>query len=350
MQLPVRACVTAAAAAFSLGIAAQESGWRADPQVVERASRQQPSFNYQEAAVAPYTLPDLMTAGGTVRTPEAWTGRRAEILELFREHVYGRSPGRPAQLRFQVIEENPKAMEGAATLKRVAVISTQSGREHRFELTMFLPNRGSDPVPLFLLLNNRPATNTDPTRKEKSGFWPAEAMIARGYGMAALQVGDLAPDDKDRYLEGVIRLFEGDTGESRPDNAWRGLAAWAWGASRAMDYLQTDARVDATRVAVVGHSRGGKASLWAGAEDARFAMVVSNESGEGGRCAQPQELRRNARAHHRSVSALVRGKVRELRRARRCAAGRSAHAARARGAARALCRQRERGSLGRPSR
>ena len=211
-----------------------------------------------------------------------WDRRRAEILELFRENVYGRSPGRPEQLRFQVIEENPRAMDGTATLKRVAVESAQAGRQHRFELTVFVPNAPRTPVPLFLLLNNRPATNTDPTRKEKSGFWPAEQVIGRGYAIAALQVGDLAPDDKERFRDGVIRMFEGTATGPRPADAWGGLAAWAWGASRAMDYAETDPRVDARRVAVVGHSRGGKAALWAGAEDPRFALVVSNESGEGG--------------------------------------------------------------------
>jgi hypothetical protein len=173
-------------------------------------------------------------------------------------------------------------MNGTATLKRVAIVSSQSGREHRFELTLFLPAPRKGGAPVFLLLNNRPATNTDPTRKEKSGFWPAERLIERGYGIAALQVGDLAPDDKAHFREGVIKLFEGTTEGERPANAWAGLAAWAWGASRAMDYLVTDPAVDRSKVVVVGHSRGGKAALWAGAEDERFAMVVSNESGEGG--------------------------------------------------------------------
>jgi hypothetical protein len=77
-------------------------------------------------------------------------------------------------------------------------------------------------------------------------------------------------------------LFEGTVDRPRPRNAWAALAAWGWGASRAMDYFDTHPRVNARRVAVLGHSRGGKAALWAGAEDERFAIVISNESGEGG--------------------------------------------------------------------
>lgn len=258
---------------------AQDGSWRANAKTVEGAAKRQPGFNYDEANVPNYTLPDVL---GGARTPVQWGSRRAEILELFREHMYGRSPGRPEQLEFHVVEENPRAMDGRATLKRIAVLSRQAGREHRFSLTLLLPNGRSKPVPVFLLLNNRPPSNTDPTRGEKSGFWPAEELIARGYGIAALQNAELAPDDKDRFREGVIRLFEGYGAGPRAPDAWGALAAWAWGASRAMDYFETDPRVDARRVAVVGHSRGGKAALWAGAEDERFALVVSNESGEGG--------------------------------------------------------------------
>lgn len=270
--------VTAAlVAAAGAALIAQGAGWRARPDVVARTAAAQPAFNYDEARVGTYRLPDPLAGG--VRTAAGWPPRRTEVLELFRSHVYGRAPRGPADLRFERLEEAP-AMDGAATLTRVAVISRYGGRDHRFELTMFLPRRR--PAPVFLLLNNRPATNTDPTRREKSGFWPAEQVIAAGYGIAALQVGDLAPDDKDRFRDGVIRLFEGEGAAARPADAWGALAAWAWGASRAMDYFVTDGRIDATKIAVVGHSRGGKAALWAGAEDERFAMVISNESGEGG--------------------------------------------------------------------
>jgi hypothetical protein len=263
---------------------AQNAGWQANPAIVRKASGQQPNFNYDESRVLPYSLPDplALSGGGVVRTREQWPARRAEILEMFRETVYGRSPGRPERLRFEALEENPKAMGGRATLKRIAILSGQAGREHRFGLTLFLPNARQGRAPVFLLINNRSVNDTDPTRVVQSGFWPAERLIERGFAIAAIHNAELAPDDKERYREGVIQLFEGADRANRPRNAWRALAAWAWGASRAMDYFETDARIDARRAAIVGHSRGGKAALWAGAEDARFAMVVSNESGEGG--------------------------------------------------------------------
>lgn len=262
--------------------AAQAASWQANPDVVRRVSERLPNANFDEARVGPYTLPDpLESRSGRVRTAEQWRDRRAEILELFREHVYGRSPGPPERVRFDVIEDDPRAMDGRARRKRVAVISRNDGREHRFELMLLLPNARQERVPVFLLLNNRPPSNTDPSRQERSPFWPAEEIIARGYGVAAIQNGELAPDDKARFREGAMRLFD-DLASPRAGDAWGALAAWGWGASRAMDYFETDARVDARRVAVVGHSRGGKAALWAGAEDERFALVVSNESGEGG--------------------------------------------------------------------
>jgi len=107
-------------------------------------------------------------------------------------------------------------------------------------------------------------------------------VIARGYGIAALQVSQLAPDDVGHFRDGVIGLYGAGSTKSPAAYTWGALAAWAWGASRAVDYFASDPRIDAKRVAVVGHSRGGKAALWAGAEDERFALVISNESGEGG--------------------------------------------------------------------
>jgi len=260
--------------------AAQGAGWHARPEAVALAAKQQPGFNYDESRVEPYTLPDpLAYKDARIKSALMWPARRAEILELFRTNVYGRSPGKPEHVAFSVVEANPTAMDGAATLRRVAITSRQGPRTHRFELTLFLPNKRSGAAPVFLLINNRPPSNTDPTRKEKSGFWPAEQVIARGYGIAAFHYAELAPDDAKTYRDGVINFYDESGGTPY---TWGALAAWGWGASRAMDYFETDSRVDKAHVAIVGHSRGGKAALWAGAEDERFAMVVSNDSGEGG--------------------------------------------------------------------
>ncbi|HWV56161.1 MAG TPA: hypothetical protein VNZ57_01700 [Longimicrobiales bacterium] len=266
-------------------LAAQEGGWQADPEVIARWTQQRPQHIWTEEAIPEYTLPDpLRFADGTlVQTPEQWAARRAEILESFRTYVYGRRPGNAAFQRINIVEEDRSAMDGAATLRRIAITSEQDGRSHTFELILFVPNAATGPVPVFLLINNRTADITDPTRAQRSPFWPAEEVIARGYGIAAIQYGELAPDNARRYREGVITLFEGDAAAGeRPGDAWMAIAAWGWGASRAMDYFQTDPRVDASRVALIGHSRGGKAALWAGAEDERFALIISNESGEGG--------------------------------------------------------------------
>jgi hypothetical protein len=140
-------------AALSQVLIAQ-GGWQANSEVVGRTAQQQPKFNYEEARVGSYTLPDpLATRAGTVKTIAEWGPRRTEILNLFRDNVYGRLPGQPERLRFDVIEENPRALGGAATLRRIAVISGQNDREHRFDLTVFLPNAVSGRSAVFLLLN-----------------------------------------------------------------------------------------------------------------------------------------------------------------------------------------------------
>ena len=229
-------------------------------------------------------LPDSLALkdGRHVDSKEAWPERRAEILEMFRSQVYGRSPGLPERLDFDVVQEDASAIGGTATLKRVAIKSTQAGRTHSFELLLFTPNGTGKRSGVFLLLSNKPPSATDPTRATKNEFWPVESVLARGYAIAAIQNDDLAPDDKGTFANGVIRLFEGDGPAARPADAWKALGAWSWGASRAMDYLVTDPLVDPARVAVIGHSRGGKAALWAGAQDERFSLTISNESGCGG--------------------------------------------------------------------
>jgi hypothetical protein len=268
----------------------QESrqGWVADADKVESLQGKEQTRNrnisYREENVPAYVLPDplQMLDGTKFDSVELWqTKRRPEILELFRKHVYGRAPvGRPEGMTFEVFDFDARAMDGAATRKQVKINFT--GKEDGLSMTLvlFVPNKASRPVPTFLLICNRDPENIDPTRKIKMPFWPAEQIVARGYGAAAFYNGDVDPDKHDQFKNGVHGLF--DKPGERPADAWATIAAWAWGASRAMDYFETDDAVDHEHVAVVGHSRGGKTSLWAGAEDERFAMVISNNSGCGG--------------------------------------------------------------------
>ena len=229
-------------------------------------------------------LPDpLTTTNGTkVTSADVWLKtRRPEILELFRTHVYGRMPvGRPAGLKFETLESTKGLMDGTATRRQVKISYRGPGGEGAIKLLLFVPERAK-PAPCFLLICNRDATNLDASRAIKSPFWPAEQIVARGYAAAAFLNADVAPDRDTGFTNGVHGIFD-PRGVKRPPDAWGTLAAWAWGASRVMDYLVTDPDIDAQRVAVIGHSRGGKTALWAGAEDERFAFVISNDSGCGG--------------------------------------------------------------------
>jgi len=229
--------------------------------------------------MAPYTLPDALTAldGRKITTAEEWkTIRRPEVLELFRKHVYGRVPATPFEKQFKVVREEGAAMGGAATLKQVEITITRGSKSLVIKLVLFVPNRAPKPAPAFLLICNRGVENIDPTREKKSEFWPAEEVIARGYAIAAFHNADVDPDKHDGFKDGIHALL--DEG-ARPPDAWGTIAAWAWGASRVMDYFETDKDIARDRVAVIGHSRGGKTALWAAAQDERFGLAISNDSG-----------------------------------------------------------------------
>ena len=255
--------------------------WTASPSLIEKISASRSEINYYEEKVPDYVLPDplIMLNGQKVGNKKQWYAeRRPELLELFRKNVYGRVPSTPYNISFSVINSDRNAMGGAATLKQIDIDITSEERSLVIHLTLFTPNMTDKKVPVFLLIDNRGPSNTDPFRKVISEFWPAEDVIARGYGIAVFYNADVDPDSHDGFQNGIHGVLD----RERDDDSWGTIAAWAWGASRCMDYFETDSDVDPQKVAVVGHSRGGKTALWAGAEDERFAMVVSNESGCGG--------------------------------------------------------------------
>lgn len=275
--------------------------------VVAQASG--PEANYEEARVGGLPLPDpLIAADGSRVTNEAgWrTGRREEILELFRTHVYGRAPGLSPSLRFEAGPAE-SALAGQATRREVRVFFSGEATGPSMDLLLFIPTAAPRPVPAFLALNFRgnhtvhpdPAITlprswvpegpdvvdhraTDAARGSRASRWPVETLVGRGYALVTAYYGDIDPDFDDGFGNGVHPLFYRED-QTRPGpDQWGSIGAWAWGLSRALDYLETEPGIDAARVAVLGHSRLGKTALWAGAQDERFALVVSNDSGEGG--------------------------------------------------------------------
>lgn len=238
--------------------------------------------SFDESEVPAYNLPEVlkMADGAVISDKSSWEKkRRPEVLTLFENNVYGQMPKAYDSLSFTVTNDAVNAMSGKAHLKEVAITAWKANESASIHLVLFIPNNLIKPVPAFLFINNRDKNNTDPTRAVKSDFWPAEMAIDSGYAIAAFHVSDAAPDNKDTYQDGILQLYpeQLDAG-----NGMKAIGAWAWAASRVMDYFQGDRDIDAGKVAVVGHSRGGKAALWAGAQDQRFAMVISNCSGNTG--------------------------------------------------------------------
>jgi hypothetical protein len=264
--------------------------------------------NVDEAKVVTYTLPDPLTFqdGTSVKTARQWrTKRRAEILELCEKEMYGRSPGRPANLTFKVWDQDKAALKGTATRKQVTVYFTGKPDGPQMDILLYLPNQVIGEVSVFLglnfqgnhgvhpdtairispnwvwggaagVVNNR---STEKSRGSTASRWPIDLILARGYGVATVFANDIDPDYFDNFQNGVHALYP--ELQNRGDN-FSTMAAWAWGLSRALDYLQTDPNVHPQKVMLFGFSRMGKTALWAGARDERFAMVISNESGGGG--------------------------------------------------------------------
>jgi hypothetical protein len=236
------------------------------------ALSQAPPANEDESKVPPYTLPDplVLADGRKVSDARTWTGqRRPELLRLFETHVYGRTPAGGPKAIFQVTKTDPVALGGKATRKDVSIVFGDGAAARRMSLVLYVPNGARGPAPAFLGLN---------FQRNDEIKWPLATIVDRGYAVASAFYQDLFPDRADGAADSVLTLFPPREGPE----AWGAIGVWAWAMSRSLDYMEMDRAVDAKRVAVLGHSRIGKAALWAGAQDPRFAIVISNESGCGG--------------------------------------------------------------------
>ncbi len=284
---------------------AQSKSWEAPADRLGRLEKRDVTTLYNENKVPDYVLPPLLVTseGLPVRDGRQWaTKRRPEILSLFERFMFGQSPIGPAPTSsFSVRETAGSALGGLAQREQVRFEFARGTERAGMDLLLYLPRKAKGPVPVFLILNfegnhtismdplvERPQwpAGSDPgrvrslksERGDQVGRFSLAAILGRGYGLATVYYEQIGPDRGDAVSQGVRGLFNGR--QSR--DGWSSIGAWAWGLSRAMDYLVANPLVDSHRVIVTGHSRLGKTALWAGARDPRFAMVVSNCSGCGG--------------------------------------------------------------------
>jgi hypothetical protein len=271
-----------------------------------RSTAQQADVLYDEAKVPKFTLPDVLAlrGGERMRDAKSWSSRRRpEILALYETEVFGKSPAKPATLNYEVKGVLKGALGGTADRKIVTVYFGETRGGPKMDLLIYLPAGAKKAVPVFLGLSfagvhtvaNDPGVPLAPrwvrgvkeaspesSRGIAAQQWQVEKILAAGYGLATVDYNEIEPDFVGGMEHGIRPLYF-KPGQSEPAaDEWGAIAAWAWAASRAMDYLEKDTDVDGGRVAIFGHSRLGKTALWAGARDTRFSLVIANESGEGG--------------------------------------------------------------------
>ena len=240
-------------------------------------------INYDEDKIPAYELPDplLFNDGKKVKNARQWTSkRRAEILEIFAQEMYGHIPACPGGLHFKKVSE--ETVYNDLGIRKVVRIYLDKEEQHWFDVLIHLPKNVKHPVPMFAGLNFK---GNDATLDERaSSRWPYEQILKEGFGVATAWRDAIEPDGKDSKIKEAKNVCKDGGVRSwyNKDGDWGAISAWAWGLSRICDYLATESNVDASKIAVIGHSRLGKTALWAGANDTRFAMIVSNCSGSCG--------------------------------------------------------------------
>lgn len=233
-----------------------------------------PAFSL--SAKTPSESRDISTVGSAAHWEKE---RRPEILELFRKNVYGRNPiDRPSTLTFTPSGPEKVVFDGAARRQHTQIAWSGRGGTGGMRLTTYYPTRAK-PKGCIILIVNRSRKIIDNADTAPLPFWPVNEIVARGYATAAFHNSEVAPDNvKDKFTSGVFGVFDSKD-RPRARDAWATIAAWSWGASRALDFLETQPILKNTPFVVAGHSRGGKAALWCGAQDTRVWLTISNNSG-----------------------------------------------------------------------
>ena len=256
--------------------------------------------NYDEDKVGAYVLPDALTTcdGRKVTNRKQWEKlRRPEILKMFQENEYGsmrelRNKKHKDRIgvSYEVVEESDDALGGKAIRRQVEITFSAGDLTRKMLVLLYMP-KGLRRCPVFVSPNfqGNATTTTDPAviesqystyeRGHQTSRWSYDRIIDSGYAVATFHYFDVYFDKDGKLDESIYPLFGINSDNDLTETTGKAVAAWAWGCSRVLDYLFTLKNIDKKRAIVMGHSRLGKAALWCGAQDKRFAMVVSNNSG-----------------------------------------------------------------------
>ena len=273
------------------------------PEIQEQAER----MNTDESKVTAVELPPLPLNDHTGGT-EFQTRIRPRLVAAFEKYMYGPVPPRCEELIFRQTAEGP-AFGGLGIRREVDIVCRHNGMERILHLLLFLPAGTAGKVPVFFGLNftGNHSISTDPDvtfhpferyapvnpdsrrqadgrfdesgRGRNAGRWDVENVLKRGYATATICYYDIYPDVPAGFEKSIMRMFYTPEVWASPRRDSGAISAWVWGIQRALDYLETVPEIDSSKMMVHGHSRLGKTALWAGANDQRIALTVSNCSG-----------------------------------------------------------------------
>lgn len=270
--------------------------------------------NYDESLVPRFSLPHVLENKDGIRIASAdeWPEHRQYLVDLLATHEYGFAPQEKVDLTLEKIDDGSYTSNGivdeSIRRRQFAVTLTRKGKLVRIDLLVWSPRDPAKSVGCFVGLNFRgnQSTSEDPnvrittswcdarhpgvvnnrateaSRASQGERWPIRDIVSSGYAVATAHYCDIDPDYDDGFENGVHALFPEFRCSNEHPERWGTIATWAWGLSRLADALEQVEEIDAERLMVVGHSRLGKTALWAGANDTRFKLVVSNNSGCGG--------------------------------------------------------------------
>ena len=249
--------------------------------------------NYDPAKANPYPdLPDPLTlrSGRKVTTSALWwEARRPEIVEDFEREVYGRVPNNVPDVSWRITQSIKTIIGGIPVVARRVVghvdNSSYPAIGVEIEMAVITPADAKGPVPLLMSFGNSAmppnfSSPPPPAGAPAGPVPPAQLLVTAGWGYASISTSSIQADNGAGLTRGIIGLV--NKGQWRKPDDWGSLRAWAWGASRGLDYLLTDSTIDAKHIGIEGVSRYGKAALVAAAFEPRFAMVLVGSSGEGG--------------------------------------------------------------------